>query len=66
MNGARKGFFFARPLGPWGGVKMLNINKFQLQSQFQRFLYQNLCVFPQMKDTNHIRRDFYSVAWVMP
>ena len=19
-----------------------------------------------MKDTNHIRRDFYSVAWVMP
>ena len=26
----------------------------------------NLCVFSQMKDTKHIRRDFYSVAWVMP
>ena len=28
----------------------------QLQSQFQRFLYQTLCVFSQMKDTKHIRR----------
>ena len=26
----------------------------------------NLCVFSQMKDIKHIRRDFYSVAWVMP
>ena len=25
-----------------------------------------LCVFSQMKDTKHIRRDFHSVAWVMP
>ena len=32
-------------LGPWGGVKRSNIIKFQLQSQFQRFLYQTLCVF---------------------
>ena len=40
--------------------------KFQLPCQFQRFLYQTLCVFSQMKDTKHIRRDFYSVAWVMP
>ena len=23
-------------------------------------------MFSQMKDTTHIRRDFYSVAWVMP
>ena len=30
------------------------------------FLYKILCVFSQMKDTKHIRRDFYSVAWVMP
>ena len=40
--------------------------KFWLPCQFQRFLYQILCVFSQMKDTKHIRRDFYSVAWVMP
>ena len=25
-----------------------------------------MSVFAQMKDTKHIRRDFYSVAWVMP
>ena len=59
-------FFWPRPLGPWGGVKRSNIIKFQLQSQFQRFLYQTLCVFSQIKDTKHIRRDFYSVPWVMP
>ena len=43
-----------------------NIIKFRLPCQFQRFLYQTLCVFSQMKDTKHIRREFYSVAWVMP
>ena len=43
-----------------------NIIKFQLPCQFQRFFYQILCVFSQMKDTKQIRRDFYSVAWVMP
>ena len=31
-----------------------------------KILYQILCVFSQMKDTKHIRGDFYSVAWVMP
>ena len=68
MNGACnvKLFFLPRPLGPWGGVKRSNIIKFQFQSQFQRFLYQTLCVFSQMKDTKHFRRDFHSVAWVMP
>ena len=25
-----------------------------------------MCVFSQMKYTKHIRRGFYSVAWVMP
>ena len=54
------------PLGPWGGAKRSNIVIFQLQSQFQRFLNQTLCVFPQMKDIKHIRRDFNLVAWVMP
>ena len=24
------------------------------------------CVFSHMKDTKHIRRNFHSVAWVMP
>ena len=51
---------------PWGPGEGSNIIKFHLQSQFQRFLYQTLCVFSQMKDTKHIRRDFHSVVWVMP
>ena len=38
---------FAPP--PGEGSKIIQI---QLQSQFQRFLYQTLCVFSQMKDTN--------------
>ena len=33
---------------------------------FKDFLYQTLCVFSQMKNTKHIRRDFHSVTWVMP
>ena len=56
------------PLGPWGGAKgqlLLNIIKFQLQSQFQRFLNQTLCVYSRIKDVNHNRRDFHSAAWVM-
>ena len=65
MGRATSNFFLACPLGPWGGVKRSNIIKFKLQSQFQRFLYQSLCVLSQMKDTKHIRWDFHSVTWVM-
>ena len=62
----RHNFFVPHPLGPCGGVKRSNIIKYQLQSQFQRFLNQTLCVFSQLKDIKHIRRDFYSVSWDMP
>ena len=58
MNGACDStLFWPHPLWPWGVIKRSNI-KFQLQSQFQGFLYQTLCVFSQMKDTKHIRQDF--------
>ena len=70
MNVARNStiFFGPTPWGPGEGPKgqMTNIIKFQLQSQFQRFLNQTLSVFSQVKDIKHIRRDFPSVAWVMP
>ena len=62
----RHNFFRPHPLGPLGGAKRSNIIKSQSLSQFQRFLNQTLCVFSQMKDIKHIRRDFHSVAWVMP
>ena len=48
----------------WG--QRSNIIKFRLPWQFQRFLYQTLCVLPQMRDIKHVRRDFYFVVWVMP
>ena len=61
-------FFGPAPWGPGEGQKCqisLNIIKIQLQSQFQRFLNQTLCVFSEMKDIKHIRRDFHLAAWVM-
>ena len=66
MGRATSNCFWSRPLGPWGGAKRSNIIYFQLQSQFQRFLYQTVCVFSQIKDTKHIKRDLHHVAWVMP
>ena len=35
-----------------------NIIKFQLQCQFQRYLYKTLYVFSQIKDIKHIERNF--------
>ena len=66
MGRATSNCFWPRPLGPWGGAKRSNIIYFQLQSQFHRFLYQNVCVFSQIKDTKHIKRDLHHVAWSMP
>ena len=59
-------FFGPHPLGPWEGAKRSNIIKSQSQSQFQRVFNQTVCVFSQLKDMKHIRRDFHYVAWVMP
>ena len=69
MGRATAHFFGAVPWGAGEGPKgqiSLIIIKFHLQSQFQRFLNQTLCVFSQMKDIKHIRRDFHLAAWVMP
>ena len=61
MNEACNGtflFFGPAPWGPGEGPKgqiLLNIIKFQLQSQFQRYFNQTLCVFSHMKDIKHIR-----------
>ena len=59
-------FWGPHPLGPWGGAKRSNIIKSELQSQFQRFLNQTLCIFSQIKYLQYIRQDFHSAAWVMP
>ena len=65
--GAQQHLFFGpTPLGGAKRSNIINIIKFQLQSQFQRFLNQTLCVFSEMKDIKHIRRDFHLATWVMP
>ena len=67
--GAQRHIFFGpAPWGPGEGPKgqiSLIIIKIQLQSQFQRFLNQTLCVFSEMKDMKQFRRDFHLAAWVM-
>ena len=63
--GVRRQIFLALPPGALGRGQ----NKYHLisisKSISKIFLY-HLCVFSQMKDTKHIKRDFHSVAWVMP
>ena len=43
----------------------LGRGQLQLTCQFQRFFYQTLCVFSQIKDRKHIDQNFHSVAKVM-
>ena len=69
MGRATTLFFGPAHWGPWEEPKgqiSLNIIKFQLRSQFQRFFNQTLCVFSHMKDIKHIRRDFHLATWFMP
>ena len=65
MGRAAANIFGSTPCGPGEGSKGQIFN-FNYKENFKDFLYQLLCLFSQMKDTKHIRRDFNSVAWVMP
>ena len=49
----RHNFLGPHPLGPRGGAKRSHIIKIEIQSQFQRFLNQTLCIFSQMKDITY-------------
>ena len=62
MNGTcNSTLFWTCPLESLEGVKRSNIIKFQLQSQFQRFLNQTLYVLSHIKDIKHIR-DFHAFS----
>ena len=68
MNWARnvKFSFGPAPWGPGEGSKGQISFNFNSKVIFKDFLFQTLCVFSQMKDTKHIRWDFYFVPWAMP
>ena len=52
--------------GQTGDLGARSKGQISLTCQFQRYLYQTLCVFSQIKDRKHIEQNFYSVAKVMP
>ena len=64
--GRTTAIFFFLPPGALGRGQKVKYDLISITKSIQRFLYQTLCVFSQMKDTKHIRQDFHSVAWVMP
>ena len=60
-------FFLSPP--PWTlgrGQKVKYHKNLNHKVNFKDFLNQTLCVFSQLKDIKHIRRDFHLVPWVMP
>ena len=62
---ASKIFILGSNWWPWGEVKGQISFNFGYHVNFKDF-YTKFCVFSQMRDTKHIRQDFYSVVWVMP
>ena len=52
--------------GQTGDLVARSKGQISITCQFQRFLYQTLCVFSQIKDRKHIEQNFYSVAKVIP
>ena len=66
MGRATAFFFGPAPWGPGEGSKGQISFNFNYKVNFKDFYRETLCFVSQMKDTKHIRRDFHSVAWVMP
>ena len=64
--GRATAIFFAPPPGALGWGQKVKYHLFSITESISTIFFQTLCVFSQMKDTKHIRRDFYSVAWVIP
>ena len=62
----RQKIFWPCPHGALGRGQKVKYHLISITKSISKILYQTLCLFSQMKDTKHIRRDFNSVAWVMP
>ena len=67
MGRAKSIFFGPAPWGLGEGPKGQISFNFNYKVNFKDFLYQTLCVFSQMKDTKHIRRDLvFCPHWSCP
>ena len=67
MNGAcNVKLFFGPAPGALRRGQKVKYHLISITKSISKIFYQTLCVFSQMKDTKHIRRDFHSVPWVMP
>ena len=52
--------------GALGRGQRVKYNLISITKSISKIFIPTVCVFSQMKDTKHIRRDFHSVPWVMP
>ena len=52
--------------GQTGDLGARSKGQISLTCQFQRFLFQTVCVSSQIKDKKHIKQNFHSVAKIMP
>ena len=61
----RHNLFWSPSPGALGRGQKVKYQKISITKPISKIFKPNF-VFSQMKDIKHIRRDFYSVAWVMP
>ena len=57
---------FSPPPGSLGRGQKVKYHFISITKSISMIFIQTLCLFQQMKDTKHIRRDINSFAWVMP
>ena len=62
MNGVCNSTIYLAPPPEEGPNGKISLN-FNYKVNFKDFLNQTVCVYSQIKDIKHIRRDFHSVAW---
>ena len=63
--GRAMAIFLAPPPGARGRGQKAKYHLISITKSISKiFLYQTLCVFSQMKDKKHIRRDFHSVGLI--
>ena len=64
--GVQRQTFLAPPPGALGRGQKFKYHLISITKSISKIFIPNFVVFSQIKDTKHIRRDFHSVAWVMP